>query len=560
MASELGETNFHQHEKPDKPAESMDQAKNGEPVPESAEDLVLNHPPSGPRDSQSGRSQIDQGSRTRLTNGLQQNYGNAFVQRIISKQKGLQNSVNDSNMAQHIQAASSTGTNLDGSVQRRLEKGLGADLSSVKIHNDSEADHLARSVDSLAFTAGQHIFFKSGTYDPDSQEGLHLLAHEATHTIQQSSGPVDGTPTEGEVAISNPSDRFEQAADTQANNIITGNATIQREKAPEEEEKIQARRTGAVIAPVQREKSPEEEEEKIQTRREGAPAIAVQKNGKAPPANAPGSGSGDTDQAFFNKTVEANSQIALAAGKYSAWLSSITIPYATAWSSHQTAMKAAGEAAKAANALVLAVVFGALPEGAIASGVGRAMNKLALGEKLTDNVADKLTKGGMKRLEQAAEPEGTEAFKKMPTDPLVMQNQANLRAETEVLNPARAVVLSWQHAINTKDPNLETDFDPVGLVKSSLTMDGKSLLELPAPDADLQHSYERGFLQDWINSEAYEAYVQNSQFSWGKASDKLIAYGKSIGMADVSERLHTAVGAGLTENNERAIKSGHGLI
>jgi hypothetical protein len=421
---------------------------------------------------------------------------------------------------------------------------------------------MARSVDSVAFTAGQHIFFKSGSYDPDSQAGLHLLAHEATHTLQQSSGPVDGTPTESGVAISDPSDRFEQAADNQANNFIAGNSPVQREKAPgEEEEKIQERRTGAPIAQLQREKSPEEEEEgKIQTRREGAPAITVQKKDPPAPGKTPDTGNPQADQEFFNKTVEANSRIELAAGKFSEWLSSITIPYALAWSAHQTAMKAADEAAKAANTLVLAVVFGALPEGAIASGVGHAMNKLALGEEITDNVAEKLSKGGMKKLEKATEPEGTEQFKKMPTDPLVWQNQANLRAQKEVLNPARNEVLRWQHAINTKDPNRETGFDPVALVNSSLTMNNKSLFELPPPDPDLQHAYERGFLEDWMKTEAFEAYVHNSQFSWGKASDKIIAYGKSIGMTDVDKKLSDAVSTGVTENNERAIKSGHGLI
>jgi hypothetical protein len=71
-----------------------------------------------------------------------------------------------------------------------LEAGLGADLSSVRVHTGGEADHLARSVDAVAFTTGSAIFFRSGAYNPGTSVGLHLLAHEATHTMQQAAGPV----------------------------------------------------------------------------------------------------------------------------------------------------------------------------------------------------------------------------------------------------------------------------------------------------------------------------------------------------------------------------------
>jgi hypothetical protein len=84
-------------------------------------------------------------------------------------------------------------------TQRRLEQGLGADLSSVRVHTDPAADALARSVEATAFTTGPDIFFRAGSYRPSSPAGLHLLAHEAAHTVQQASGLVAGPPAGGVV-------------------------------------------------------------------------------------------------------------------------------------------------------------------------------------------------------------------------------------------------------------------------------------------------------------------------------------------------------------------------
>jgi Domain of unknown function (DUF4157) len=39
-----------------------------------------------------------------------------------------------------------------------------------------------------AFTNGNDIYFNNGKYNPNSKDGKHLLAHELTHTVQQSGG------------------------------------------------------------------------------------------------------------------------------------------------------------------------------------------------------------------------------------------------------------------------------------------------------------------------------------------------------------------------------------
>ena len=133
---------------------------------------------------------------------------------------GSPGSETEPDLARRIMEASGRGAPLGGPVQARLEEALGADLSAVRVHTDARADAMARSVDATAFTTGRDIFFREGAYAPGSSAGLHLLAHEATHTVQQAAGPVDGTPTAGGVALSQPGDRYELAADRAADRAV----------------------------------------------------------------------------------------------------------------------------------------------------------------------------------------------------------------------------------------------------------------------------------------------------------------------------------------------------
>lgn len=178
---------------------------------------------------------INDAQKARVLLAMQRQYGNRYVQRVLAASRAAQNSSqgealiqrkktqgltdNDNTLAERIEAASSGGSSLQRDVQSRFEDGLGADLSNVRVHTDSEADQLSRSVGATAFTTGQHIFFRAEEYNPSSQEGVHLLAHEATHTVQQARGPVAGVPTQDGVFISDPSDSFEKQADQVADEI-----------------------------------------------------------------------------------------------------------------------------------------------------------------------------------------------------------------------------------------------------------------------------------------------------------------------------------------------------
>ncbi len=79
----------------------------------------------------------------------------------------------------------SPGQPLAAVTRHYMEQRFGHNFSRVRIHQDERAAQSARSVDALAYTAGTHIVFARGEYNPHSRTGQHLLAHELTHVIQQ---------------------------------------------------------------------------------------------------------------------------------------------------------------------------------------------------------------------------------------------------------------------------------------------------------------------------------------------------------------------------------------
>lgn len=93
---------------------------------------------------------------------------------------------NDRALETQVKAASTGGMELSRKTRAFLEPRFRADFSAVRVHADPGAVRLSNQIGARAFTYGRHIFFNSGQYDPESRDGLELLAHELTHTIQQS--------------------------------------------------------------------------------------------------------------------------------------------------------------------------------------------------------------------------------------------------------------------------------------------------------------------------------------------------------------------------------------
>ena len=79
----------------------------------------------------------------------------------------------------------SSGEPLDPGVQSFMESRFCCDLGHVRIHTDSKAALSAEAVRAKAYALGPHIAFGAGHYQPHTDAGRRLLAHELTHVIQQ---------------------------------------------------------------------------------------------------------------------------------------------------------------------------------------------------------------------------------------------------------------------------------------------------------------------------------------------------------------------------------------
>jgi hypothetical protein len=116
-------------------------------------------------------------------------------------------------------ASSSSGSPLPDTLMRKFESSLGADLGGVRVHSGEGSAAANDAVGAKAYTIGQDIHFGAGQYDPSSQEGEHLLAHEVAHTVQQSGGAQR---MQFKLAVSSPGDHLEHEADRAAEAMVIG--------------------------------------------------------------------------------------------------------------------------------------------------------------------------------------------------------------------------------------------------------------------------------------------------------------------------------------------------
>jgi Domain of unknown function (DUF4157) len=103
----------------------------------------------------------------------------------IQRQAGKIQASEDLESTLHSQKGQ--GNPLSGQVQSYMEPRFGADFSGVRVHTGPAAVQMNQQLHSQAFAHGGDVFFNSGKYDPDSNSGRHLLAHELTHVVQQGS-------------------------------------------------------------------------------------------------------------------------------------------------------------------------------------------------------------------------------------------------------------------------------------------------------------------------------------------------------------------------------------
>jgi len=177
---------------------------------------------------------------------LQRTHGNRFVQRMlmttatiqrqcacggICAKRQSQSTNPEQDIFQQILQRKGSGQPLDTGVRAFMETRFGQDFSGVYVHTDAQTAQTAQQLSAIAYTVGRDIFFGEGQYQPQSQEGRRLLAHELTHVVQQEGQPA--MPQTG-LQVSEPGDRFEQEAERVAEQISNNEISIPPEGEEEQ--------------------------------------------------------------------------------------------------------------------------------------------------------------------------------------------------------------------------------------------------------------------------------------------------------------------------------------
>lgn len=83
---------------------------------------------------------------------------------------------------------SEPGSALPSDLQQSMGESMGTDFSDVRVHTGPGADRASEQISARAFTRGRDVYFRDGAYDPSSQEGQHLIAHELAHVASGAEG------------------------------------------------------------------------------------------------------------------------------------------------------------------------------------------------------------------------------------------------------------------------------------------------------------------------------------------------------------------------------------
>lgn len=95
---------------------------------------------------------------------------------------------------------------------------FGQDFSSVRMHEDAQAQRSAEQEQARAYTIGEHIVWGHHAPPPASHEGQHTLAHELAHVVQQRRG--------GPPPVQSPNAAHEVGADRAAAAVVSGTGAV----------------------------------------------------------------------------------------------------------------------------------------------------------------------------------------------------------------------------------------------------------------------------------------------------------------------------------------------
>ena len=112
-------------------------------------------------------------------------------EKLQTKAEGNESLANTPSIENRLISSKGGGAPLSDNTRVQMEASFGTDFSGVRVHTNSSAVQMNKELSAQAFTHGSDIYFNEGKYNTNSKQGVHLLAHELTHTVQQ--GSVKGT-------------------------------------------------------------------------------------------------------------------------------------------------------------------------------------------------------------------------------------------------------------------------------------------------------------------------------------------------------------------------------
>ena len=139
-------------------------------------------------------------------------------ERLTSVAKALKAAKSQAPPAAVQKGLQSPGEALDEKTRDFFEQRFAHDFGRVRIHADKSASESADALHSEAYTAGSDIVFGAGRYQPQTNAGRSLLAHELAHVTQQ---PNSAQPA-GSFQLSHPESVAERAAEISAQRIAAG--------------------------------------------------------------------------------------------------------------------------------------------------------------------------------------------------------------------------------------------------------------------------------------------------------------------------------------------------
>jgi len=128
------------------------------------------------------RQEEEEAAQTRLQRTEEEPVQTKLLRKELDDQKADDEKMDE--VEARIAQTRGNGSPLPDEIRQKMEQQFGKDFSRVVIHTDMQSDELCKELNARAFAIGNDIYFASGEFNPESERGQELLAHELTHVVQ----------------------------------------------------------------------------------------------------------------------------------------------------------------------------------------------------------------------------------------------------------------------------------------------------------------------------------------------------------------------------------------